>query len=167
MYACKYRVATKFLWMRLCPLWIMCYIFSPRLSVTLLIWMCFRRGLFHSRVCQVSRQQVSSNKVVHKDVVLSKCENILTNSVDDGENVDLMRGEPPRSRDNSLCGTVKENISQLRPSVVGRPENGCQGLLKWFPAVSLKDAQNSMEKNWNLCGEFWGTYRLLGCIGTL
>jgi len=47
-------------------------------------------------VCQVVRQQVSSNKVVLEDIMLSKSENIfLTNSVADGEDVDLIRGGLP------------------------------------------------------------------------
>lgn len=47
-------------------------------------------------MCQVVRQQVSSNKVVHEDIMLSKSENIfLTNLVDDGEDVDLIRGGLP------------------------------------------------------------------------
>jgi len=154
--------------MRLCSLWIICFIFSLRLSFTLLIWTCFRRGLFHSSVCQVARQQVSSTKVVYEVIMLSKSENILlTNSVGVGEDVDLIRGGFPRRRDNSLCSCVKEKISQLRQTIVRRPENGRERLLQWFPTMHLQDVQNSMEKYWKLCGECWGTYRSLAGIGTL
>lgn len=47
-------------------------------------------------MCQVARQQVSSTKVVYEDIMLSKSEIIfLTNSVDDGEDVDLIRSGFP------------------------------------------------------------------------
>jgi hypothetical protein len=65
--------------------------FSIRVSVTLLIWTCFRRGLFHNCVRQVSRQQLSCNKMVHQHMLFSQLENILTtDSLDDGLDVDLI-----------------------------------------------------------------------------
>jgi len=86
----SYQVATEFLRTRLCLLLIISFICSTQNSITLRIRTCFRRGLPHSWVTEVSRQQLSHNKMVDKHIILSQLEDILmTQTEDDGSDVGL------------------------------------------------------------------------------
>jgi hypothetical protein len=152
--------------LRLCHLWIICFISSLWVSITVLIWTCFNLDCSTTACVRLRGNRYPVTRWCNRTLCCPSLRICSWQIQWTMERTWIWYGVASRSVDNSLCSSVKDKISQLRPTLVGRTERGCQGLLKWLPTVSMKGVQNSMEKNWNLCGEFWGTYRSLACIGT-
>jgi len=167
-YAGKCRVGTKSLCMRLCPLWIICFIFfTTTVSHTAYFNVLQTWIVPQPRVsgCEATGIQYQGGVRGHNAILV--WEYLIDKFSGRWRGRGSDTGWLPRRRDKSFCGSVKEKISQLRQTVVRRPENGCERLFQWFPTMHVQDVQNSMEKYWNLCGECWRTYRSLAGVETL
>jgi hypothetical protein len=121
-------------------------------------WTWLRHDLFHYNVREVSRKQTSCKKMAHQHLMRFQLENILTNSVDDGLDVDLIMAWSPRHVTIRFGHWERDNFS-TPPNNSSRPRNSYQGLLNDFQPSAWNMSRRTSSKNEHLCGEWRGAYR--------